>query len=164
MDNHYVEYYLNQAGVQEKSQKYYKNDHKLYIKGGGIGGTFATVFRYLKPFIASGIDILREESIKTATDVLLGIAQQKPMKEIIADKSVELVDKIRDTAVKKIGTMTGGGLKKPLKRIAKRKNYQSSSDNPRERSNSSSLLQYPLNKKKKKERELDIFDDQKWNF
>lgn len=131
MENHYIEYYLSQAGHRSLGKKKYRSE-KILQKGGGVGGVFSTVFRYLKPYIASGLDILKEESIKTAADVLLGITNQKPVKEVLANRGVEMVDKIRDNAVKKINLMSGGSLEKPLKRLKKMKSNQSTSNSLRE--------------------------------
>lgn len=125
MTNHYIEYYAEQAALRtEKRRKQHSTHDDVLLKGGGVGGVFSNVYRYLKPFIASGLDILKEESIKTAGDIILGISQQKPIKEVLADRSVELVDKIRNTAVKKIGTMTGGKISGSTKKALKRKKGQ----------------------------------------
>jgi hypothetical protein len=151
MENHYIEYYLEQASQREARNKYY--NEKILQKGAGVGGAFSSVYRYLKPFIASGLDVLKEESIKTAADLILGISSQKPMKEILTDRSVEMVDRIRDTAVKKINTMAGGSLKKPLKRTIKRKLPQYEPDSDEE-----STQRTRKNKKKKKVVHSDIFE------
>lgn len=133
MTNHYVEYYAEQAALRTKRRLKGQSSHDdISLKGCGIGGVFSNVYRYLKPFIASGLDILKEESIKTAGDIILGINQQKPINEILTDRGVEVIDKIRDTAVKKITNMAGGkitsDIKKPLKRMNKRKKNQSTAD------------------------------------
>lgn len=134
MTNHYVEYYAEQAALRARKQLKRQASHDdILLKGCGIGGVFSNVYRYLKPFIASGLDILKEESIKTAGDIILGINQQKPINEILTDRGVEVIDKIRDTAVKKITRSMVGGkissdIKKPLKRMKKRKKNQSSVD------------------------------------
>lgn len=150
MENHYIEYYLNQAGEKVYSHNKEKYHHsKILTKGSGVGGVFSNVFRYLKPFIASGLDILKEESIKTAADLLLGISQQKPIQKVLSDRSEEMIDKLRDTAVKKIKTITGGNLKKPLKRPKKSICNQF---------NVSTKQAHTPRKKYKKKKEKDIFN------
>lgn len=124
MANLYLDYYLEQAGEKTIRKKNYSRRRKVLQHGAGVGGVFSSVYRYLKPFIASGLDILKDESIKTASDILNGVINQKPVNEVLTDRGVEIVDKLRNTAVKKIKSMKGGGIEKPLKRKRKRESNQ----------------------------------------
>lgn len=151
--NHYIEYYANQAGHRKGSHNI-QHGEKFLQKGGGVGGVFSAVFRYLKPYVASGLDVLKEESIRTAADVLVGISNQKPMNEILADRGIEMVDKIRNTAVKKINTMSGGSLKKPLKRARASKIDQSKSISNQDRTSRKKRKKHT----KKEEEGEDIFN------
>lgn len=133
MANLYLDYYLEQAGEKANRKRNFNIRRKVLQHGAGVGGVFSSVYRYLKPFIASGLDILKDETIKTASDVLNGVINQKPMNEVLTDRGVEIVDKMRNTAVKKLKSMTGGCIEKPLKRKRKRGSNQLTIRNNQER-------------------------------
>lgn len=121
MHERYIRYYTNQIGggnggfytdVQSFGPLY--KAPKIYQRGRGIGGCFGGVFRFLKPLFTSTIQFFRDEFLKTGSDLIHGIAEQKPMRDIIRDRSLEIVDKIRDKASDKIKAMSGSGMKRKI--------------------------------------------------
>lgn len=148
MMNLYDEYYTRQAGLRAYKKNIYFRHDKIAQHGAGVGGVFSSVYRYLKPFVASGLDVLKDETIRTASDLFNGVVNQKPIKEVLADRGVELADKMRNTAVKKIKSLRGGCIeKKPLKRPRKQVSNQSLSGKYQEKSLCNIKKKRKLNKK-----------------
>lgn len=76
-----------------------------YQRGRGLGLIFANLFRFLRAALSSGLN--------TGADLINGISQQKPIKEVLRDRSFQLVDNLKDIAAEKIKykirNMTGSG-------------------------------------------------------
>lgn len=113
MSDVYLKYYALQAGAG------YSNDDERfgqllryspqYQRGRGLGGVFASLLRYLKPAFSSGLKFLKKEAVNTGLDLISGVGQQKPLKDILRDRSINIIDKLRDKAASKVTDMTGSG-------------------------------------------------------
>lgn len=123
MSDAYVKYYLIQAGAGSNEEIFGPiiRFSPKYQRGRGLGGVFAKLFRFLKPVLSSGLKFLKKEALNTGVDLISGIAQQKPVKEILRDRSLQIVDDLKDKASMKIKNMTGGSCKRLKKGCLKLK-------------------------------------------
>lgn len=114
MDRHYTRYYSDQAGGSYSYDDFgpLLRTQRVYQKGRGLGGFFGGIFRYLKPLLTSALQGLKSEALQVGSDIL---QTQKPINEILRDRSIQLVDKLRDKAAQKIKQMSGTGAKKSIK-------------------------------------------------
>lgn len=59
------------------------------------------------------MQFLKKEAINTGSDIISGLTQQKPIKEVLRDRSLQIVDDLKDMASDKIKNkireMTGSG-------------------------------------------------------
>lgn len=85
------------------------NAPHIYQKGRGIGGFLKGIWKFLKPLMNSGANFIKNEAVSTGADLLKGIANQKPLKQVLLDRSVQVVDNLRDSTVNKIKKMSGSG-------------------------------------------------------
>lgn len=125
MQSAYIRYYAQQEGG-----RYSRNDNefgnllrlpKVYQRGRGLGGVFGSFWKYLYPLLEKGANFLKDELIETGADVLRNINTQKPINDILRDRSVQVVDKLRNNAVDKINSMVGSGIKRRQGEKIKRK-------------------------------------------
>lgn len=118
----YTQYYTHQSGG---GGDYYNDQFlklqlpRVYQRGRGVGAIFSTIWRFLKPLIKSGVSFMGKEAVNTGVDILHGIANQKPIKQVLKDRSLQVVDKIRDKASNKIKAMSGTGIDKKRRKIIK---------------------------------------------
>lgn len=118
MSEAYVKYYLLQsgAGANEETFGPLIRFSPKYQRGRGLGGVFSKLFRFLKPVLTRGLTFLKKEALNTGVDLISGLSQQKPMKEILRDRSFQIVDDLKDKASdkikEKIQKMTGSGCKR----------------------------------------------------
>lgn len=125
--NDYTHYYTQQegGGIGNVSNEFRNNESqflqirlpRVYQRGNGVGGFFASIWRFLQPILKSGTNFLKNELSETGIDVLKGINEQKPMKDILRDRSLKMVDNLRDKTVNKIKEMTGSGIKRKRKNV-----------------------------------------------
>lgn len=126
MSEAYVKYYLIQSGAGSNEESFgpVVRFSPKYQRGRGLGGVFSSLFRFLRPVLSKGMTFLKKEALNTGVDLLSGLSQQKPMKEILRDRSFQIVDDLKDKATdkikEKIKKMTGSGCKrrslvKPMK-------------------------------------------------
>ncbi len=135
MEHVYVNYYRQQAGRQTGGNSYEEDFGdllklpRIYQRGHGVGAVFGTLWKFLQPLLSAGTNFLKNELVDTGADVLKGIIEQKPVKDVLINRSVNLVDKLRDKAVNKLNTISGSGrkrkAKKSINKTAKRKRVQS---------------------------------------
>jgi hypothetical protein len=132
MENAYERYYNQQVGSGVSFQNEFGTLMKLprvYQRGYGIGGIFSRFWSYLQPILAPAGNIIANELVSTGADVLKGISQNKPIKEVLYNRSVNVVDRLRDKAVDKLKSMAGSGSRKrkqkPINKAAKRKRIHS---------------------------------------
>lgn len=156
MDEYYINYYKNQSGGGHVNDQYLQlKIPRVFQRGHGVGGIFSGLWRFLQPLLKKGASFASKELLETGSDILSGLSTQKPLKTILADRSIQLVDKIRDKAANKIKNMAGAGTKRKRK---------STSINKHSRKKNNHLVTYPHPSKKKKviknnskPRILDIF-------
>lgn len=176
MQTYYTQYYSLQEGAGVAGSN--NDDHfqpiklpRVYQRGNGIGGIFSSIWRFLRPIFKSGANILKNELTETGIDVLKGINDQKPMNEILRDRTIKVVDNLRDASVSKIKKMTGSGIKrkrvqhKSINRNSKKVKRQLEASNrivnnkhkKRSKKTSSKVIAHKKLTSKLKPRVLDIF-------
>lgn len=147
MDDYYTRYYIHQIGSGGSDDQFLQvRIPRVYQRGRGVGGIFSSIWRFIQPLLKSGATHLTKELIETGSDILKGVGDNKPIKSILADRSVKIVDKLRDHAAEKIRNMAGAGKKR---QYIKRKN---SNDINRVQTNHIAQLvgyKHPLRKRKK---------------
>lgn len=153
MDNYYAKYYANQSGggggYSNEDFGPLLRSQRVYQKGRGLGGFFGGIFRYLKPILTSALQGLKNEALQVGSDIL---QTQKPINEILRDRSIQVVDKLRDKAAEKIKQMSGTGAKNSIKGCLKSRCKQLKVDRDRVKKRKN-LLKNKSNKK----RIIDIF-------
>ncbi len=119
MDDYYTAYYINQTGGgggsggnNEQNQFLQLKFPRVYQRGRGVGSIFSNLWKFLQPLLRSGASFVSKELMETGSDIVNGISTQKPIKSILADRSIKIVDKIRDKAADKIKSMAGSGSKR----------------------------------------------------
>ena len=118
MDQNYLNYYRSQSGEGLKFEEEFGGlirSPKLLQRGRGLGGVFANLFRYIKPLLYSGLKYFKDEALDAGSQFLSG----KDPNEILKEKGLAAVEKLREKAADKIVKMTGSGRKR--KRISKPK-------------------------------------------
>lgn len=149
MQDYYTQYYAHQTGRGVANVGYNEQFQQLqlprvYQRGRGVGAIFSTIWRFLKPLLKSGASFVGREAVNTGADILQGIANQKPIKQVLADRSIQVVDKIRDKTADKIKSMSGSGA------LGKRKKGINSKASAKRRPFASSLRAAKKKNKKKK--------------
>lgn len=172
MHNHYTQYYtLQEGGSADNNQFLQLKLPRVYQRGNGVGGVFSSIWRFLQPIFKSGANFLKNELTETGIDLIKGINEQKPLKEILRDRSLKVVDNLGDLTKNKINKMAGSGRKRKrrtstIKRKSKRiKRHLSSSSVSRSSKKKNSKRTKKINKvhrkksksMKVKPRLLDIF-------
>lgn len=156
MDEYYINYYKNQVGGGQGEDQFLQlKIPRVYQRGHGVGGIFSSLWRFLQPLLKKGATFASKELLETGKDILSGLTVQKPLKTIIADRSIKLVDKIRDKAADKIKTMGGAGSKR--KRKLKSINILSNEKNNHLVGHRQPEKKKKANKNKSKQRIIDIF-------
>jgi hypothetical protein len=121
MDRIFTRYYYQQVGREYGDENIGPliRSQKIYQIGRGLGGFFSGIFRHIRPLFTSALHGLKSEVLETGADIIRGINIQKPLNEILRDRSVQVVDKLRDKATEKIKKMSGAGLKRRLQNSIK---------------------------------------------
>ncbi|HBK84196.1 MAG TPA: hypothetical protein DDZ41_11500 [Flavobacterium sp.] len=86
----------------------------------------------MKPVLSSGLKFLKKEAVNTGIDLMTGIVQQKPVNQILRDRSLQIVDNLKDKATEKIKNMTGTGCKRK-RCMKKRQNIKRNGVNRRQK-------------------------------
>lgn len=168
MADYYTNYYIHQSGGGITGGRNTNNSPyleiqlpRVYQRGRGVGAIFSTLWRFLKPLLKAGASFVGHEAIHTGSDILKGIANQKPIKKVLADRSIQVVDKIRDKAASKINSMAGAGAKmvsrkrkKPINSKAVKKFHQFAAIRRVKKKKNNNKLQKTV-----KTRILDIFSN-----
>lgn len=158
MDSYYTQYYLRQkgAGLSDIGPLY--KTPVFYQRGSGIGSFFSGLFKHLKPLVSSGIDALKNQSLKTSSAILNDIGK-KPFKEILKEQGKVAVKDLTEKGINKLKRMNeqkGGSRKKHIKRrkLSLKRNTKQLGKGRRHR-------RVKSNKKKrtKKLRVVDIFNN-----
>lgn len=113
----YIKYYSVQSGQGYSDENFgpLLRSQRIYQKGRGLGGFFGGLFRYLRPLLTSAFNGLKSEVLQTGADILHG----KPINEALRDRSIQVIDKLRDKATEKVKQMAGSGFRKRLKKSIK---------------------------------------------
>lgn len=157
MDDHtFYTQYLRQVGSgQHDIGTIYSQNRYVQRGGGGFGNVFHRIFDYLKPILMSGLNLVKNQGIKSTAQIIQDIGSGLPMREILKSRGQQALNEIRDTVVKKIQG-GAGKLKRKIKRLRKRKNGIKASSQVK----TAQLSSTNSNKKKSKstkKRILDIF-------
>lgn len=88
-------------------QAYYY--HRNLQVGNGIGSVFATVGRFLLPFVQKGLSALKTHGISALQEL-----QNDSVKNYIADQTGQLIDQMAQKGINKLKNMKGYGKKKKV--------------------------------------------------
>lgn len=166
MDAYYTNYYEQQTGGGTGGDEFLQlKIPRVYQRGRGVGAIFSSLWRFLQPILKTGASYASKELLETGSDILSGIVNQKPLKNVLADRSIQIVDKIRDKTAEKINKMAGAGHKRKKKGMVqtiKGKKIQKTQHflgfrHPEKNNNTSTQRKSKTNKFVKQERILDIF-------
>lgn len=153
--------------------------------GGGIGSFITHAYQYLKPFISSGINALKDQGIESTGSILSQLGDKK-FKNILEDEGQKALKNLKSKAINKLKSVGKGqsgkgmriGSKKPKKksiksgRVAKKtqtggkrkrksKKTKTQIGAGRKRKTKSKTLKRKTAKKRRKHnfsKQLDIFD------
>lgn len=125
--NIYVKYYRIQAGGGYHGSNIgnlYKGSDFVQ-RGYGIGSFLVKAFKYLKPLALNGLQAIGSEGYKTGKGVFNDIIANKPLDQIIRDRSQEAMLGLTERGLNKIkqkmaSRQSGNGIYRPRKRRVKR--------------------------------------------
>lgn len=104
MDDIHTNYYHNQAFNSGGTGPYFIGSYN-YQRGSGIGSFFASIFRYFKPIIASGVRSLGKEALSTGSKILTDVSTTKQSpSDVIKMRAKEGVSRLQSKL------MTGDGI------------------------------------------------------
>lgn len=117
MYSYYTQYYLRQDGRGLADIGPLYKGPLIYQKGSGIGSFFSGLYKHLKPFLSSGLEALRDQSIKTGSAILSEVGA-KPFKEILKEQGKIAAKDLTERGVNKLKRMSNqtGGRRKNIKR------------------------------------------------
>lgn len=106
-------YYANQSGGSLHSIGHiYRSPQSRYQRGYGIGSFLANVYRVLRPFALQGLNSLSEQSLKTSKNIVQDLKDNKPLSEIVRNRSKEAVLDLTEQGIdglrKKMGKRQSG--------------------------------------------------------
>lgn len=104
--NNYDRYYMAQAGNGIAHYKGIPN-----MRGHGIGQLLSGLFRSVFPMFKSGARALGREAIRTGSNVVSDLLQDKPLKQSLKTRLREGGTNLHKRFDNKINGMTGSGLK-----------------------------------------------------
>lgn len=110
MNSRYLKYYNNQiggGGGEVDFGSLFRVTPRIQ-RGRGIGNLFSGLFRYLKPFIYSGLNAVKGEAIRQGGNIIQNIGT-KPFSELLKESGVEGLHNLSEKAVNKLKTMSGSG-------------------------------------------------------
>lgn len=167
MERQYIKYYLEQTGGNyEDIGTIYHSKSKTQC-GGGIGSFFGGLYRYLRPIVSSGIDLLKKEALSTGIEGLSAISKGANPKEVFQDRGAQALKNIRRDAMQKLYDMYGSGVRKnAIKRRLNLENSHLPASPPTKRriieaSNNLRKIKTIKKNKKKLQRVADIFNKNK---
>lgn len=122
----YVKYYRVQAGGGYHGSNIgnlYKGS-EFVQRGYGIGSFLVKAFKYLKPLAWNGLQAIGSEGYKTGKGVFNDIIANKPLNQIIKDRSEEAMLGLTERGLNKIkqkmnARQSGNGIYRPRKRRTK---------------------------------------------
>ena len=116
MENVYVHYYTVQSGAGIKEIGPVYHNLRFVQQGSGFGGFFGGLYRFLKPMINSGLNVLQKQAVKTGSSILSELGS-RPLNDILLDQSriaaEELKSKFKNKFQSGSGLMfTGAAIKR----------------------------------------------------
>ena len=109
---------LNSPNYFEGTPVYFQRGHGLYRyqTGAGIGSMFGTLWRFLKPVLASAGRSIGEEGLATTARVLNNVVDGGNIKEALQSEGKEGIRNLLVKAEKKLATQRGQGRKRGRKK------------------------------------------------
>lgn len=105
--SHYMQLYSgNQHGNGISDIQIYRSPIHRQQHGGGLGNYFAHAFRYLKLLLSSGLNVLRDQGVKS-TGAVLSQLSSKDIKSILKEESVNALKNLSDKAINKLQQSKG---------------------------------------------------------
>ncbi|KAK4885780.1 hypothetical protein RN001_002051 [Aquatica leii] len=112
----YQQYYINQAG--SGIGVIYRG--APYQRGHGIGSWLGGIFRSILPLFKSGVKAVGKEALRTGSNILGDIVENRPIKESFQDRMREAGQSLKRKADTKIeNLMQGSGYKKPRQKTTR---------------------------------------------
>lgn len=119
MDALYTRYYNNQSGENLHNIGEIYHTPRIIQYGRGIGSLFTALLSRLKPLFKTGLNVLKNKSIKIGKEILEEIGT-KPMKDILINQGIKAVNHIKEASIEKLNAMQKGrGKRIKLKRLKK---------------------------------------------
>lgn len=116
METRYLKYYINQSGRGLSDIGVLHRSPLVLQQGRGVGDFFSAVFRTLKPLLSSGLNTLKDQSIKTGSAILADL-KQKPLKDILKEQGTAALQELTEKGLSKIKrNMQGKGIKRKITR------------------------------------------------
>lgn len=136
MENTYFQYYTIQtgAGLKDIGPLYYNS--RFIQQGSGFGGVFASLYRFFKPMIQSGLSTLQNQAIKTGASILSEVGT-RPLKEVLIENGKKARDELQTKFKNKFqegkGLLFAGAARRKTKKCinAKRKKNRAQSKSKR---------------------------------
>lgn len=85
MDRLYTSYYLRQAGSGLSDIGHLSVQPYILQSGSGIGSIFRGLFKFLRPMISTGLNEIKNQSLKTGAAILQDV-NTKPFKEVLKEQ------------------------------------------------------------------------------
>lgn len=127
MDREYTKYYLLQAGGGMSDIGHLYIQPHILQSGSGIGSIFSGLFKFLSPMISSGLNEIKNQSLKTGAAILHD-ARTKPLKEVLKEQGKRAVQDLAYKGLEKLAqnkSQEGKGRKSIKRRVALRNFNQS---------------------------------------
>lgn len=113
MPRPYEQYLLQTgSGLADLGQIYRGNSFGAYQRGRGLGDVFGSVYRFLKPYLASGVRAVSGEMARGGAEVL-GNLGTRPIGELLREQSDKSLQNLASKASDKLNRLAiGRGLKR----------------------------------------------------
>lgn len=107
---HYVQYYIQQSGggsgtVGRSNGGIGVVYHAppIYQRGrGGVGNFFSGLLQHLQPLIKSGLNAVKQQSIKTGNAILNDLSENKSLKTVLKEQSYNAFNELKKRGVNKL--------------------------------------------------------------
>lgn len=149
MRDTYVQYYLQQSGSGLNDIGPIYSSYRFRQRGSGLGGIFATLFRFIRPIFAKLAPALKTTAINAGAGLINDIGN-KSFKDSLRDNSKQAVKTFFNAAT---GQQSGSG----LRRNVKKNNIKSKTNLNKVQSHIGRRKGSSTKKKAIKKRILDIF-------
>lgn len=154
MENVYIQYYSVQTGSGLKDIGPLYHNLRFVQQGAGFGSFFGTLYRFLKPMIHSGLNVLQNQALKTGSAVLSELGS-RPLNEILIEHGKKAGEDLKTKFKNKF--QRGSGLMFAAKRKPTKKSIKAKNAKKRNQSAAKRKKNKTSKKKSVKSRILDIF-------